>query len=101
MIRWLCSALLAAALAPVAYADTLQMQHSLADAPANSADGVLRPVRGETQDTVRAAFGEPLRVDGPVGEPPITRWEYPRFTVVFEHQYVLHAVVHRDQRPAP
>ena len=72
----------------------------MAYAPPNSPDGVLRPERGARQDKVRAQFGEPLRIVGPVGDPPITRWEYDRFTVVFEHQYVLHSVVHREQRPS-
>jgi hypothetical protein len=28
-----------------------------------------------------------------VGSPPITKWFYPNFVVVFEHDKVLHAVV--------
>ena len=82
-----------------ATADTLRVERSVAHVPPNTADGVMRPVRGLDQNSVRAEFGDPLRIVGPVGAPPITRWEYDRFTVVFEHQYVLHSVVHRDQRP--
>ena len=28
-----------------------------------------------------------------VGNPPITRWEYPSFVVFFENNIVLHSVV--------
>jgi hypothetical protein len=27
-----------------------------------------------------------------VGDPPITRWEYPGFVVYFEHHLVVHTV---------
>jgi hypothetical protein len=48
-------------------------------------------------DTVRARLGSPERRVGPVGEPPITRWVYERFTVFFEHDRVLHSVKRRDR----
>ena len=98
MIRWLLTtAVLSSTLAWSAQADTLTMERSVGYSPPNSAEGVPRPVRGTEQERVRSQFGEPLRIVGPVGEPPISRWEYDRFTVVFERQYVLHSVVHREQ----
>jgi len=51
------------------------------------------PSRGMTMDKVEAKFGAPSKRDAAVGEPPITRWEYPGFVVFFEHQYVLHTVI--------
>lgn len=54
------------------------------------------PRRGASMDTVRASLGEPRRIVGPVGEPPITRWVYDDFTVYFEHQRVLHSVIPRS-----
>jgi hypothetical protein len=45
--------------------------------------------------TVEAQFGAPTERRGAIGEPPISRWEYPGFTVFFEHQLVIHAVVRR------
>lgn len=54
-----------------------------------------KPTRGTTMDRVEASFGAPVGRAGPVGEPPITRWEYPGFTVYFEHRHVIHAVSHR------
>jgi hypothetical protein len=29
-----------------------------------------------------------------VGHPPITRWDYPAYSVFFEHDHVLHTVAH-------
>lgn len=34
-----------------------------------------------------------------MGQPPISRWSYPDFTVYFENDLVLHSV--RDDRPRP
>ena len=46
---------------------------------------------------VRAQFGEPGTMMDAVGDPPITRWVYPAYTVYFEHDQVLDAVVHRNK----
>ena len=56
---------------------------------------VQKPARGMTMDAVRAAFGEPKRDMGTIGEPPITRWEYENFTVYFEDRYVINAVINK------
>lgn len=56
---------------------------------------VQKPSRGMTMDAVRAAFGEPKRNMGTIGEPPITRWEYDNFTVYFEDRYVINAVINK------
>ncbi len=58
-----------------------------------SADG--RPSRGMTQTGVESRYGSPVAVESPVGEPPITRWEYADFVVFFEHDKVIHAIVKR------
>jgi len=52
------------------------------------------PNRGLTMDEVRASFGEPSNIKGPVGQPPITVWEYPDYNVYLEQQYVIDSVVH-------
>ena len=54
-----------------------------------------RPERGLTMAQVESEFGAPTEKLAAVGEPPITRWEYPGFIVYFEHQYVIHAVPRR------
>jgi len=51
-----------------------------------------RPPRGATMQRVEANFGAPTQRLPAVGEPPITRWEYPGFVVYFEHNHVIHAV---------
>jgi len=76
----------------VSHADNLSMPE-VDSQPPNDNQGVLRPVRGLTMDEVRSKFGEPLQVDGPVGNPPITRWSYDHFTVVFESNYVIDSYV--------
>jgi hypothetical protein len=54
-----------------------------------------RPTRGMTQASVQSKFGSPSAVKAPVGDPPITRWEYSNFIVYFEHDKVIHAVLKR------
>ncbi len=82
-----------------ASADSLQM-HSVAESPDDGANGIPRPERGLTMDEVRARFGNPAEVVGPVGKPQITRWVFGDYTVYFEGNRVIHSVVHRDLRAA-
>ncbi len=53
------------------------------------------PRRGSTMEQVRQRYGEPQTVKGPVGQPPITTWVYPRFTCYFEHQWVIDCVANK------
>jgi hypothetical protein len=69
------------------WAETLNMQ---TDA---SAAALERPKRGSTMSAVQSRFGEPVMRHATVGGPPITRWDYARFAVYFEHDRVLHAVI--------
>lgn len=62
--------------------------------PPNTPQGVQRPVKGMSMQQVEAGFGAPLERMEPVGDPPITRWVYDRYTVYFEYRHVIHAVVH-------
>lgn len=66
-------------------------------APATSppATPVQTPSRGSTMDAVKAKFGTPTQEVAAVGEPPISRWEYPGYIVYFEYDKVLHTVVAR------
>ena len=54
-----------------------------------------KPRRGMTQASVEASFGAPQNMVNPVGDPPITRWEYADFVVYFEYDRVIHAVSRR------
>lgn len=73
----------------MAHAETVKMSGTMA----GSDDG--RPTRGMTQAKVESKYGSPKTVNAPVGEPPITRWEYADFVVFFEYDKVIHAVVKR------
>ncbi|MFI4913796.1 MAG: hypothetical protein ACHQAR_01195 [Steroidobacterales bacterium] len=54
---------------------------------------IARPAQGMTMKTVEARFGAPAERHPAVGKPPITRWDYAAFTVFFENDRVIHAVV--------
>ncbi len=55
------------------------------------------PTRGMTMESVEASFGTPTSRRAPVGDPPITRWEYPDFIVYFEYKRVIHSVEKRSR----
>ena len=63
--------------------------------PAQSAEANV-PTRGTNMAQVEQRWGPPQSRLAAVGEPPITRWIYGGFTVYFEHNLVIHSVVHRD-----
>jgi hypothetical protein len=52
-----------------------------------------RPHGGMTMQAVEMRYGAPQERHSAVGKPPITRWDYPAFTVFFENDRVIHAVV--------
>ncbi len=49
------------------------------------------PIKGTTMERVEAAFGQPNTASPAIGYPPITRWNYQDFTVVFEYEHVVDA----------
>ena len=85
ILRILPGALIALAMAS-AHADTLSI-------PDNNPQGIELPNRGLSMEAVEERFGSPTRVIAAVGEPPITRWVYPSYTVYFEHEFVIHPVM--------
>jgi len=54
---------------------------------------VQLPGRGMSMEMVQNRFGEAKEKFSAVGEPPITKWVYNSFTVYFESEFVIHAVV--------
>lgn len=54
---------------------------------------VVTPTRGTLMNKVEAQFGAPAERHAAVGNPPITRWDYPGFSVFFEREHVIHSVV--------
>lgn len=84
---WILCALASATLvASIASAEELRMTST----PEVSGN---HPNRGLSMAKVEAAFGAPTQRVPAVGNPPITRWDYPGFVVYFEHEIVLHSVV--------
>lgn len=55
--------------------------------------GIQLPLRGQSTSSVKQRYGEPTKLGATVGEPPISRWEYPEFAVYFEYDHVVHAVL--------
>jgi hypothetical protein len=68
---------------------------SLDSAPINSEEGIPRPTRSMTMEQVSQRFGQPSAAHPSVGDPPITRWDYPDYSVFFEYNHVLTSVLHR------
>ena len=83
--------LIALGLAATATADTLLLEGISVDA----ATADMRPRRGMSMESVEARYGAPASRVSAIGEPPISRWEYPGFIVYFEYQHVVHAAVRR------
>jgi len=74
----------------VSNAEVIQLpEKTMATPPAYS---VTLPGRGMSMTEVIDKFGEPEEKQPEVGEPPITRWVYPNYMVIFEYQYVIHSV---------
>lgn len=50
------------------------------------------PEPAATMEQVRQTLGAPEKKMDPVGDPPITRWQYPGYVVYFEHDRVITSV---------
>ncbi|MGB5472010.1 MAG: hypothetical protein WBQ78_00865 [Gammaproteobacteria bacterium] len=67
-----------------------------------SAPAIQTPRAGLSMSGVRQTFGSPaveqptVSVNGGPFQPPITRWDYDGFSVIFENDRVVHSVVHRQ-----
>ena len=61
---------------------------------------IERPHGGMKMEQVEHKFGEPAKRYPTVGKPPITRWDYPQFSVFFEGDRVIHSVVVGAQPPS-
>lgn len=88
-LRFISLIALFLAISGTASAQNLKMDGTGADS------GDPRPTRGMSQTSVQSKFGSPAAVRSPVGDPPITRWEYQDFIVYFEYDKVIHAVTKR------
>ena len=91
MVKTIATTCMLLVLADAARADTLLIDGVEADAQSASA----RPKSGMTMTAVESTYGMPTLKHATVGQPPITRWDYAGFSVYFEHDRVIHAVVAR------
>jgi len=82
-LRIVSAIALLVAFGSLASAETVNMDGGMA----RSDDG--RPTRGMTQASVESKYGSPVSVNAPVGDPPISRWEYAGFVVFFEYDRVI------------
>jgi hypothetical protein len=68
------------------------------DMPASAtAAAVAVPKRGQDMARVERQWGTPQSRMAAVGDPPISRWIYGKFTVYFEHSLVIHSVLHGNK----
>ncbi|WP_369959083.1 phosphodiesterase [Pseudomonas benzenivorans] len=58
------------------------------------------PQRGDSQRAVLERFGLADEEHAPVGQPPISRWDYREFSVYFEYHHVINSVRHHQPRTA-
>jgi hypothetical protein len=98
--RILAAVLCGCALASAAVAETIVVNDQVQVRDSQ----VDRPKRGLTMDEVEKKFGAPATRHPAVGgssqqQPPITRWDYNGFTVVFERDRVIDAVVTGGSAP--
>lgn len=56
------------------------------------------PENGMPSLEVRARFGDPVKIHAAVGDPPISRWEYDKWSVYFEYDLVLFTVLHKKEK---
>lgn len=54
------------------------------------------PKRGQSMKQVELKFGKATKIHPTKGNPPITRWDYPEFSVYFESKFVIHTVSHSN-----
>lgn len=79
-----------------AAAEELQMPAESSLPPQNTIS-LEMPVQGMSKEAVLVQYGEPNEKVPAVGDPPISRWVYGRYTVYFEGNYVIHSVI-KDTR---
>lgn len=79
--------------APAASTETGLSTTSMSASPASLPPQA--PTNNMTMAMVREATGEPEIAMDAVGEPPITRWQYPEYVVYFEHDRVIISVAGR------
>jgi hypothetical protein len=92
-LAWALAGALSAVLAGMYAASARSETVAVDDQLSVVSSDVARPERGMTMRKVEAKFGTPAERHEAVGTPAITRWDYQNFSVFFENDRVIHAVV--------
>lgn len=94
-MKWAPALLCALLLPPPSLAETLEI-------PLGQQGEAIAglPQLGESKRSVLERFGLADEEHPPVGQPPITRWDYRSFSVYFEYDHVINSVLHHQQRHA-
>jgi len=97
MAKTIPAMLAALLLSSAAFADTLLIDGI--DVDKSSAES--RPKPGMSMTAVESSYGNPSERHRAVGgsnaqQPPITRWDYPAFSVYFENDRVIHSVARHE-----
>lgn len=89
----------------IALFSSTESRADVVDIPAPPKAAVHLPHTGMTMETVTARWGEPqtrhatVSNPGTEHQPPINRWDYEHFSVVFERDKVIHTI-NPQQPPA-
>ena len=94
-MKWAPALLCALLLPPSSLAETLEIPIGQ---QGEAVAGL--PQLGESKRSVLERFGLADEEHPPVGQPPITRWDYRSFSVYFEYDHVINSVLHHQQRHA-
>tara|TARA_B100000745_G_scaffold50422_1_gene30127 strand:+ start:547 stop:843 length:297 start_codon:yes stop_codon:yes gene_type:complete len=65
---------------------------------AQQGTSIETPRTGISSAAVLQQFGQPEQQVSAIGEPPISRWVYPSFTVYFEYDHVITTVKHHKRQ---
>ncbi|MDX1569946.1 MAG: hypothetical protein R3200_05620 [Xanthomonadales bacterium] len=95
-MKWILLAVLLLSGTAFAQDDRARTGDRLLIEKVRSAQGAQVPDTGMLMEDVEARYGAPVSRTPPVGEPPITRWDYGDFSVYFEHSTVIHSVLRRQ-----
>jgi len=76
---------------PVTQGDVISLPKNQTDT--EKAFALTLPQRGMSMEMVQTQYGAPLQQASAIGDPPIIRWDYEKFAVYFESQYVIHSVM--------
>ncbi|HAV89396.1 phosphodiesterase [Stutzerimonas balearica] len=81
----------------LAFSSALQAEQIIIPLGQQGGGELALPSRGASKGAVLERFGLPDNEHSPVGQPPITRWDYRIFSVYFEGDRVIDSVI--DHRP--